>query len=183
VAERAGIAAGTVYRYFPSKTEMVAALLTVQAECDLAALRDGAAAAPGPLSALAAAIATLAARFMGERRLAWALLAEPVDQSIDHSRLSYRQALTAEIAFRLERAMAAGHVPSGDIAAIAPAILGALIEGLVGPLAPAEAGDAGKTRELVQTATLVALRAAGVTDARARGLVVQTNVPANDRPA
>ena len=27
VAERAGIAAGTVYRYFPSKTELVAALV------------------------------------------------------------------------------------------------------------------------------------------------------------
>src|SRR5205085_9770711 len=32
VAERAGIAAGTVYRYFPSKTELVAALVASVAE-------------------------------------------------------------------------------------------------------------------------------------------------------
>ena len=30
VAERAGIAAGTVYRYFPAKTELIAALVAAQ---------------------------------------------------------------------------------------------------------------------------------------------------------
>jgi AcrR family transcriptional regulator len=56
VAERAGIAAGTVYRYFPSKDDLVAALVAVIAEQEIAAIRRTAAAAPGPLSALAAAI-------------------------------------------------------------------------------------------------------------------------------
>src|SRR5215216_2004663 len=58
VAERAGIAAGTVYRYFPSKTELVAALVAAVAEREIVALESAAKAAPGPLSALAAAIAT-----------------------------------------------------------------------------------------------------------------------------
>ncbi len=35
-------------------------------------------AAPGPLSALAAAVATFGARALSKRRLAFALLAEPV---------------------------------------------------------------------------------------------------------
>ena len=38
VAERAGIAAGTVYRYFPSKTELVAALVAELSAREIAAL-------------------------------------------------------------------------------------------------------------------------------------------------
>jgi hypothetical protein len=53
-----------------------------------------------------------------------------------------------------------------------------VIEGLIGPLAPP--GDAGRARESVQTVTLLALRALGVVDARARGLVVQTAMHAED---
>src|SRR5436309_3288930 len=62
VAKRAGIAAGTDYRYFPSKAKLVASLMEVRAAVEVAALRRAAAAAPGPLSALAAVIGTFAAR-------------------------------------------------------------------------------------------------------------------------
>ena len=79
VAARAGIAAGTVYRYFPSKTDLVAELVAAVAGRELAAMAAAADAAPGPLSALAAGIATFAARALNERRLAWAVIAEPVD--------------------------------------------------------------------------------------------------------
>ena len=76
VAARAGIAAGTVYRYFPAKTDLVAALLTEIAEREIGALRGAADAAPGPLSALSAAIMSFAgagaarppARFCGDCR-------------------------------------------------------------------------------------------------------------------
>jgi hypothetical protein len=56
------------------------------------------------------------------------------------------------------------------------ALLGALVEGLVGPLAAATDGAAQRL-EAVQAATLLALRALGVSDARARGLVVQIALP------
>src|SRR3954463_9213102 len=58
VAQRAGIAAGTVYRYFPSKTELVGALIKATARRKIKPSRRPADAAPGPVSALAAAIAT-----------------------------------------------------------------------------------------------------------------------------
>jgi hypothetical protein len=41
--------------------------------------------------------------------------------------------------------------------------------------------DDTKAREAIQTLTLVALRAIGVADARARGLVVQTKFPGGSR--
>src|SRR3954471_15275093 len=83
VAERAGIASGTVYRYFPSKSDLVAELVTTFAERELEAMGAAADAAPGPLSALAAAIATFATRALADRRLAWAAIAEPVEGEID----------------------------------------------------------------------------------------------------
>ena len=75
VARRAGIAAGTVYRYFPGKTDLVAALLAEISEREIAALRRAADVAPGPLSALSAAIMTFAARALRDRRLTFAAIA------------------------------------------------------------------------------------------------------------
>jgi len=179
VAARAGIAAGTVYRYFPSKTELVAAAIGAFSERELTAVRRAANAAPGPLSALAAAVTTFAARALHRRRLAWALIAEPVDPAIDAVRLTFRRALTAEIEGRLAAALRARHLPDQDVRLSAPALVGALIEGLVGPLAP-EASSAGTARDAVQAIALFALRAVGIVDARARGLVVQSAVPGPD---
>jgi AcrR family transcriptional regulator len=176
VAERANIAAGTVYRYFPSKTDLVAELITAVAARELEAMRQAADAAPGPLSALAASIATFAARALAMRKLAWAAIAEPVDAEIDALRLDFRQSLAAEFEARIRHAMAGGHLPEQDARVSAPAVIGALMEGLLGPLAPSADGDA-KAREAVQMATLLVLRALGVVDARARGLVVQVTLP------
>ncbi|MBZ0146255.1 MAG: TetR/AcrR family transcriptional regulator, partial [Pseudorhodoplanes sp.] len=75
-------------------------------------------------------------------------------------------------------AAAAAHVPRQDSALAAPALVGALLEGLIGPLAPQSSADENEARAAVQTLTLLCLRALGVVDARARGLVVQTVLPA-----
>jgi AcrR family transcriptional regulator len=177
VAERAGIATGTVYRYFPSKTELVAALVAALAEREMAALERAANAAPGPLSALAAAIASFAARALANRRLAFALIAEPVEPEIDRARASFRQALAAALEKLIRRALDAGRLSDQDAALAAPALLGALIAALIGPHAPAVPAHPAQVRARVQMLTLFALRALGVVDARARGLVVQTVVP------
>ncbi|MEJ0075424.1 MAG: TetR/AcrR family transcriptional regulator [Alphaproteobacteria bacterium] len=176
VSQRAGVATGTVYRYFPSKTELVAALVAAAAERELGAMHRAADAAPGPLSALAATVTTFAARALANPKLAFALIAEQADGAADEARLAFRRALAAELGTRLTIAMNGGHLPTQDIAVAAPALLGAVIEGLVGPLA-ASTGETA-ARDAVQAITLFALRAVGVADARARGLVVQAQMPA-----
>jgi AcrR family transcriptional regulator len=173
VARRAGIAAGTVYRYFSGKAELVAALLDETCEREIDALRRAANNAPGPLSALSCAIMTFAARTIRNRRLAFAVIAEPIDAEVDPTRIKLRKALAGEFAKRIAAAIARGHVPEQDPLLAAAAVLGLLLEAAVGPLA--HAGGA-RERELVQALTLTALRALGVPDARARGLVVQTTV-------
>ncbi len=178
VAGRAGIAAGTVYRYFPSKTELVAALVASLSQAEIAALARAADAAPGPLSALAAVIATFAARALATRRLTFALIAEPVEPEIAAARAAYRHALTTEFERRIRTALAGRHLPDQDAALTAPALVGALTEALVGPLAPAASDDPALAHRQVQALALFALRALGVVDARARGLVVQTAVRA-----
>ena len=87
------------------------------------------------------------------------------------------EALADELRRRIDAAMAAAHVPRQDTALAAPALVGALLEGLIGPLAPQSSTEQNDARAAVQTLTLLSLRALGVVDARARGLVVQTVLP------
>lgn len=177
VAARANVAAGTVYRYFPSKADLISELITEVSRDKLAAIRRAADAAPGPSSALAAAVFTVAMHVLSQSKLAWGILAEPVDVDVTASRLASRREIVDEIVGRIDAAVRAGHLPAQDTRLAATALLGALHEALVGPLAPDDLDDPAKLRDAAQSVTLLALRAVGVMDARARGLVVQATLP------
>jgi AcrR family transcriptional regulator len=172
VAQRVGIASGTVYRYFPSKDDLVSAVIGAIAEEELSALRAATAAAPGPLSALAAAIMMFASRMLQERRLAWAMLVDPGDAGATAGRLAFRRSLLGAFEELIQAAAAAGHLPGEVPGFAAAALIGAALEGLVGPFAPDRDGS-DDPRADAQALTLFALRALGLPDARARGLVVQ----------
>ena len=145
VAIRANVAAGTVYRYFPSKADLISELIAEVSRDELAAIRRAADAAPGPSSALAAAVTTVAVHVLSQRKLAWGILAEPVDVDVTASRLASRREIAGEIAARIDAAVRAGHLPAQDTALAATALLGALHESLVGPLAPDNLDDPGRS--------------------------------------
>jgi len=177
VARRAGIAAGTVYRYFPGKTDLVTALLSEISEREIAALRRAASGAPGPLSALAAAIATFAVRALRDRRLTFAAIAEPGDAALDAVRFAFRKSLAAEFAARIVAAVAGGHLPEQDAALAAAALLGLLVEGSIGTACARPGGPPSASR--CSRSRLLPCALSASPDARARGLVVQTALPAD----
>src|ERR1700710_1172772 len=102
VAIRANVAAGTVYRYFPSKADLISELIADVSRDELAAIRRAADAAPGPSSALAAAVTTVAVHVLSQRKLAWGALGEPVDVDVTASRIASRREIAGELSARIE---------------------------------------------------------------------------------
>lgn len=172
VAERAKIAAGTVYRYFPGKADLVAAVLCDIEETELVAIRTAAEQAPGPLSALAAAAVIFMTRAVERPGLIAAALtpeAESVPRGVE---CGLRPAIAGEFAVRIGVAITAGLLPEQDAEGSATALFGVLAECSVGPLAVTAVHPA-ESRETALAAALFGLRGLGITDARARGLIIQ----------
>ena len=135
IAEAAGIAIGTLYRYFPAKTQLMIEVvsLTSQREIDIAAgiaMRDGTAA-----DRLGAAAWTFANRALRGRRMAHALVAEPVEPEVEAARLKYHRALARVFMTIIEQGVRSGEFPEQNAQASADCIVGCLFEGLVSPLA------------------------------------------------
>jgi len=135
VAARAGVVAGALYRHFPSKEELFIEVFRDAAKRDLSAMQEAASAA-GCVARLEAVITTFASRALSNPRLAWALVYEPVDPLVDAERLAYRREYCRHMAALLRRGIAAGELPEQDPELSAAAVVGAIAEALVGPLAP-----------------------------------------------
>ena len=89
-----------------------------------------------------------------------------------------KRVIKLELDRLIRTAAEAGLLPAEQNAGVAsPALVGAMLEGLIGPLAPEVESSPARRRDAVQSLTLLLLRALGVADARARGLVVQTIIP------
>jgi len=69
------------------------------------------------------------------RKLAHALVAEPVEPEIESARLKYRRKLARVFEGIIEQGIREGEFPGQDVQASAACIVGSLFEGLVGPLA------------------------------------------------
>ncbi|MDX6713910.1 MAG: hypothetical protein QOH30_468 [Baekduia sp.] len=137
VARRAGVATGTVYRHFPSKADLLTEVFRVASQHEVDAVA-AATAAPGATAPdrIAAAVETFARRALRGRRLAWALLAEPVDPAVEAERLQFRRAYAEVFAAAVRDGIAAGELPDQDAVFTATALVGAIGEALVGPLSP-----------------------------------------------
>jgi AcrR family transcriptional regulator len=94
------------------------------------------AAGPGAVARVEAVLATFARRALQNPRLAWALLAEPVDPLVDAERLEYRRRYAEVIERELRAGIAGAEIPDQDVAFTAAALVGGCGEALVGPLSP-----------------------------------------------
>jgi AcrR family transcriptional regulator len=158
VAEAAGVATGTVYRHFPSKGELFARALALNAQHEVDVVAAVAASEGSAASRLADAVRVFARRAVQARRLAWAMIAEPAEAEVDAARIVYRRAFADVFEKVIRDGMTAGEFPTQNAAASAACVIGALNEGLIGPLAP-EAPDLSNTRALIDSITAFCLQA------------------------
>jgi AcrR family transcriptional regulator len=134
VAARAGVATGTVYRHFPSKAELFGEVFRRQARQELAVLEEFAARDAPALERLAAATEALARRALASPTLAYAQIAEPVEQEVEAERLVLRRGYRDAFARILRDGVERGELEPHDAQTYGAAILGAISEALVGPL-------------------------------------------------
>ncbi|WP_019632808.1 TetR/AcrR family transcriptional regulator [Actinomadura atramentaria] len=135
VAERAGMATGSVYRHFPGKADLMAEVFRTASRREVDAVARAAALETTAAARAAAAIETFAGRARRAPRLAYALLAEPVDPAVEAERLVFRRAYADVFARFIAAGTAAGELPPQDAALSAAALVGAIGEALVAPLA------------------------------------------------
>jgi AcrR family transcriptional regulator len=160
VARRACVATGSIYRYFPSKALLFAEVFRAAADRELAVVAQ-IATRPGEPAArrLAAAVEAFSRRALAAPRLAFALMAEPVDPAVEVARLQNRRAYRDVFA----RLLAEGHAAGEFRATVEPqvaaaALVGALQEALIGPLAD------GGGEALVASLIAFALNAVGFSE-------------------
>jgi AcrR family transcriptional regulator len=166
IAERAGVSAGALYRHFPSKAELLVEVLRSAGEGELAAMNAAATPAASFMERLEAVVATYARRALHNRRLAWALVYEPVDPLVDAERLVYRRNYCRGMAALLRAGIAAGEFPNENPDLTAAALVGVISETLVGPLSPI-GGETASEAEIVASLLRFCRRSVGVRDAPA----------------
>jgi len=138
VAAKAGIATGTVYRYWPSKADLCAEIVATVSAHEVGVVKAIVEADEEPIEKLTAAIKAFSTRALRGRRLAYALIAEPVDPEVEVVRLEYRAQLAHCFERILREGIMRGVFPQIDPAVAAACIVGAFMEALIGPLAPSK---------------------------------------------
>jgi AcrR family transcriptional regulator len=165
IADRAEVAAGTLYRHFASKEDLFVDVFRAVCAREERAMREAAdqlAVQATARERLEAVLATFARRALRNPRLAWALIAEPVDPRVDAERIAYRARYAELIAAGLAAGIDAGEFPEQNVSLTAAALVGGCGEALVGPLSPLATSGPGAD-EIVEALRTFVGRAVGAT--------------------
>ncbi|WP_417662016.1 TetR/AcrR family transcriptional regulator [Pseudomonas sp.] len=136
LAEDVGIATGSLYRHFRNKGELAAEVFALASQREVDAMAQALQTQALAPKRLAAGLTQFAARAWHSRRLAYALIAEPVDPEVDEQRLLFRQAYAELLVEVLEEGVASGNFRVQHTQLSAACLVGAIAESLVGPLSP-----------------------------------------------
>ncbi|WP_330250449.1 TetR/AcrR family transcriptional regulator [Nocardia sp. NBC_00565] len=158
VAAEAGVATGTVYKNFGGKADLVSAVFRKVVAHEVQAVASAAATGTA-VERVTAAVETFAGRALKNPKLAYVLLVEPVDTVVDTERLHFRRAFAEAFESAVAEGVSRGELPAQDAKTSAAALVGAIGEVLVGPLA-----DAPHSESVVPELISFAIRALGVPD-------------------
>lgn len=137
LAEQAQVAIGTVYKYFDSKADVCASVFRRATEKEVAQVQLAAFPEDAGLSCeqrLANAVQVFSERALLGYRLAYALIAEPVDTMIQHERLKYRQAYAQIFGALIQEGINENIFCPQDVEVSAAALVGTLSETLLGSI-------------------------------------------------
>lgn len=158
VADAAGIAAGSVYQHFSSKSALAVEVFRRAAQREVDVLGEVLEGDGDPADRLRRGVEVFARRALENHGLAYALLAAPTEPAVGAERLAFRRRYRALFASVIDEGVAADRFPGQDAEITAAALTGAIGEVLVYPLSTSAAQDADL---LVAGLTAVALRCAG----------------------
>lgn len=137
IAAECQVSVGSVYSHFDSRDGLLAEVFRSVAGHEIDVVRAAVdEAGPRPADRLAALIDTFGRRALSGRRMAWALLFEPVSPVVEAERLVYRRSYTELLAGIVGDGCAAGDFLPQDTGTAASAVLGAVSEALIGSISP-----------------------------------------------
>lgn len=136
LASTAGIATGSLYRYFPGKGALAAEVFTRATRIEINALKEQFLGQGSAVERLHAGLAHFAARAWHSRQLAHALIAEPLEPDVDSERLRYRAAYAELFQQLIKQGIEDGSFQVDNIPITAACLVGAIAESLIGPLSP-----------------------------------------------
>lgn len=151
IAAKAGVATGSMYRHFTSKADLFAQVLAAVSQREVDVVDDIGRGATPAGDRLRTAVTTFMKRALKRRRLAYALIAEPCEPEIDRARLVYRAALARALERLIADGVRRGEFRTAQASIAASCIAGAMMEALVGPLAPDVRADSRTAGMLVRT--------------------------------
>ena len=167
VANRSEVAAGSIYRHFPNKAELVAEVFRYATEHEVEAVYQASQVAGSCAERLRNGITTFAQRALQGSKLAYALIAEPVDPRVEEERLKYRLAYAEIFEDLIREGIAAGEFAKQEPSITAAALVGSLSESLIGPLflqreeAAKNNGEQSDHQLLIRELNALCLRAVG----------------------
>lgn len=159
VAKKADVATGTVYRYFPSKSDLFREVFREACGREVKILTE-LLEREGPLiERLRHGLEVFSRRAIRGRRLAYALIAEPIDLVVDEERIRFRRQYAGFFAKLLEEGIRTGELPEQDVQVSGAGVVGAMTESLVGPVMAEAHGKGEDEDRLVRSIVDFCMRA------------------------
>ncbi|MBR1125946.1 TetR/AcrR family transcriptional regulator [Bradyrhizobium lablabi] len=166
IARRAGLATGSVYRYFDSKVDLCVQVLAEVSEREAEVVAGIIDSEGDAASRLRDAVKAFVRRAARKPRLAYALIAEPCEPQLDEARLKYRDALAEQFARLIAEGTRRGEFVDMPADLLSTCITGAIMEPLIRPLARMAAPSNREIDALAENVASVCVRMVRASEAK-----------------